>query len=68
MSSLHDIISSGNYFMTLLNCRTAKIILKILIVNKIQFSLILSLFFLATLSGHQEFLHLSRRTTTEEDL
>lgn len=65
--SLHDVISSGNDVMTLLNRKTVWIRLKKLTVNKIQLSL-LSLFLFTTLSVYQEFLHLSRtQTTTKED-
>lgn len=65
--SLHDIISSGNDVLTLLNRKTVWIRLKTLTVNKIQLSL-LSLFLLTTFSVYQEFLHLSRTwTTTKED-
>lgn len=67
MHSLHDIISSENDVMTLLNHKTVWIRLKTLIVNQIQLSLI-SLFLFTTLSVYGEFLHLGRtQITTKED-
>ena len=65
--SLHDILSSGNDVMTLLNHKTVWIRLKTLRVNKIQLS-VLNLFLFTTLSVYQEFLYLSRtQTATKED-